>query len=190
MNKRVLFGLLVTVLFLVTAFNVYAQTVVSDDDLQAKVTQIQEEKQKAKEENQELKQTLEKQKPADIQAHHEALMKRANRFVETAFVQQTETYPERKEEAKDIMSDDLVETFFPTDTYKGDTKTSVQQLQLFVETGTLNKNQATLLFRFNHTIHDKQSGEKQTSPIFLEVDAQRQNGQWIMTSFKEAEKEG
>lgn len=190
MNKRVLFGLLVVVLLMVTVFNVYAKATASNDDLQAKITQLQAEKQKAKEENQELKQTLEQQNPADIQAHHEALMKRANRFVETAFVQQPETYPKRKEEAKDIMSDDLVEIFFPTDTYKGDTKTSVGQLQLFIETGTLHQNRATLLLRFNHMLHDVQSGEEQTSPVFLEVNAERQNGQWIMMSFKEAGKEG
>ncbi|MFC7062604.1 hypothetical protein [Halobacillus seohaensis] len=189
MNKRVIFILFLMLLMAITAFNVYAQRTASNDDLQADIQQLQEENQQVAEEKNELKQTLDQQEPAEIQAYHNALVKQVSEFVETAFVQNKGTYQERKEKAKKIMSEDLLETFFPTDTYKGETKASVGNIELFIKTGHLSSNHATVLVRLDHTLHSLQNDQKQVSPVFIEVKAQRQEDHWMMTEFTEAMKE-
>ncbi|WP_079529942.1 hypothetical protein [Halobacillus hunanensis] len=186
MNKRVLFGLFLGFLIAVTGYNVYAQINASNDELQAKVKQLQANKQQILKENQELKQTLQRQHPAKIQARHRTLVDQISAFVETAFVHSKGTYQERKKQAQSIMSDELINTFFPTETYRGKTNTSIDHVQLFIETGNLTSNHATVLVRFYHTLHSLQNDQEQVSGVFLEIDVQKQDGRWRVVDFKQA----
>ncbi|UOQ95078.1 hypothetical protein MUO14_09175 [Halobacillus shinanisalinarum] len=101
-----------------------------------------------------------------------------------------ETYQERKKQAQSIMSGELINTFFPTETYKGKTKSSVDHVQIFIETGNLTSNHATALVRFHHTLHSLQNEQEQVSNVFLEIEIQLQDGRWMVMDFREATKGG
>ncbi|UOQ94047.1 hypothetical protein MUO14_03495 [Halobacillus shinanisalinarum] len=190
MNKRVVFILFLGFLIASTGFNVYIQVTASDDDLQAKIQQLQADKQQVLNKKQELKQIMDQQRPAKIQTHHRVLVDLVSMFVETAFVHSEETYQERKKQAQSIMSNELVNTFFPTETYKGQTKSSVDHVQLFIETGHFRSNDATVLVRFQHTLHSLQNDQEQVSKVFLEIYVHKQDGRWKVMDFKEATQEG
>ncbi|UOQ95081.1 hypothetical protein MUO14_09195 [Halobacillus shinanisalinarum] len=81
MNKHVVFGLFLGFLIAMTGFNVYTQITASDEGLQAKIKHLQNDKQQVLNENQELKQTMDQQRPARIQAHHRALVDKVNLFI-------------------------------------------------------------------------------------------------------------
>lgn len=184
MNKRVLFSLLLILLIVITTFNVYVQRTASNEKLQAEIHQLQKEKQQMITEKNALKQTIEQQDPSKIQKHHHALVNQVSAFVKTGFVQDKETYQERKKKANKIMSKDLVDTFFPTDSYKGETKTSVDNVEIFIKTGNLSNNHATVLIRLKHTLYSLKYDQQQTSSVFIKVKVQRQEGDWIITEFK------
>jgi len=190
MNNRFLFGLLLFSLVATTVFNVYVAGTSSKDDMQAEIRSLEVEKQQALEERNELKHTLKEEDPAEIQKHHKALEEQVSTFIETVFVQNKETYQERKKKAENIMSDELVKTFFPTDVYKGKTKTSVDDVEMFIETGNLSSNHAHVLVRLEHTLHSLESDQKQVSPVFIELNVQRQKDHWIITDFKDVREEG
>ena len=103
-------------------------------------------------------------------------MKQVSTFIEVAFQQDKETYQERKKKAEKVMSNDLVHTFFPTDTYKGDRKTEVDEVEIFIKTGNLTNNQASVFVRFKHTLFSLQSDQKQVSPVFLHINVHREEG--------------
>ncbi|UOR12022.1 hypothetical protein [Halobacillus amylolyticus] len=190
MNKRVVFGLLLGFLITVTGFNVYTQITTSANELQTEIQRLKADKQQVLNENQELRQTIDQQNPAKIQAHHRTLVDKVNAFIETAFVHSEETYQERKKQAQSIMSDELINTFFPTETYRGETKSSVEDVQIYIETSNLISNHATVLARFHHTLHSLQNDQEQVSNVFLEIDVQRQGEQWMVMDFMEAMREG
>ncbi|MCP3028777.1 hypothetical protein [Halobacillus sp. A5] len=189
MNNRFLFGLLLFSLVATTVFNVYVAGTPSKDDMQAEIRSLEVEKQQALEEKNELKHTLKEEDPAEIQKQHKALEKDVSAFIETAFVQNKETYQDRKKNAKNIMSDELVNTFFPTDVYKGETETSVDDVEVFIKTGNLGSNHAQVIVRLEHTLHSLENDQSQVSPVFIEVNVQRQKDQWIITDFKEVREE-
>ncbi|WP_153464172.1 hypothetical protein ACJA3J_02590 [Halobacillus sp. SY10] len=190
MNRRVLFVLFVVLLIVLTSVNIYAARTASSDDLQESLHQLKVKNEKVMEEKTELEMTLQKQEPADIQARYDALVKQVSVFIEVAFTQDKETYQERKKEAHKVMSKDLAATFFPTDTYKGDRKTEADEVEIFIKTGNLTNNKASVLVKFKHTLYSLQSDQKQVSPVFLRINAHREEGHWIITDFQDVEEEG
>ena len=100
MKRRVLFGLFVALLIILTSVNIYAAQTIANDDLQKELQQLEEKNETIMEEKKELKKTLQKQKPADIQARYNALVKQVSTFIEVSFQQDKETYQERKEKAQ------------------------------------------------------------------------------------------
>ena len=92
MNKRVLFSLFLILLIILTAFNVYVQFTSSNDKLQAENQHLQQENQQLITERNSLKHTLNEQDPSKIQTHYKELVKHVSSFIETAFVQNKETY--------------------------------------------------------------------------------------------------
>ena len=139
----------VALLIILTSVNIYAAQTIANDDLQKELQQLEEKNETIMEEKKELKKTLQKQKPADIQARYNALVKQVSTFIEVSFQQDKETYQERKEKAKEVMSNDLAATFFPTDTYKGDRKTEVEEVEIYIKTGNLTNNQASVFVNLN-----------------------------------------
>ncbi|MBM7554820.1 hypothetical protein [Thalassobacillus pellis] len=189
MNKRTLFSLFLTLLITITAFNVYVQYTSSNDKLQAEIKHLKQENQQVIKERNSLKQTVNEQDPSTIQKHHEAIVDQVNLFIKTAFVHKKETYQEQKRKAKSIMSKELVNTFFTTEIYKGDTQTSVDNVEVFIKTGNLSNNHATVLVRLTHTLYSLNSDQKQISPVFLELSVQFQDDHWVVTDFKDVRKE-
>ncbi|ELK46173.1 hypothetical protein [Halobacillus sp. BAB-2008] len=190
MKKHVLFGLFVGLLIVLTSVNIYAIQTIANDDLQKELQQLEEKNESIMEGKKELKKTLQKQKPADIQARYNALVKQVSTFIEVSFQQDKETYQERKEKAKEVMSNDLAATFFPTDTYKGDRKTEVEEIEIYIKTGNLTNNQASVFVQFRHTLFSLQSDQKQVSPVFLHIKVHREEGQWKVTDFQDVEEGG
>ncbi|MYL56624.1 hypothetical protein GLW20_03790 [Virgibacillus halodenitrificans] len=190
MNRRVLFGMFVALLIVLTSVNIYATRTASNDDVQKRLKQLEVKNEKNMEEKTALKETLQKKEPADIQARYDALVKQVSTFIEVAFKQDKETYQERKKKANEVMSKDLAATFFPTDTYKGDRKTEVDEVEIFIQTGNLTNNQASVLIKFKHTLFSLQNNQKQVSPVFLHIKAHREEGQWKITGFQDVEEEG
>ncbi|MYL29868.1 hypothetical protein GLW03_08575 [Halobacillus halophilus] len=190
MNRRVLFGLFVVLLIVLTSVNIYAAYTTTNEDRQEDLHELEVKNKKIMEEKTELELTLQTQEPADIQARYDALVKQVSVFIEVAFKHDKETYQERKKEAHKVMSKDLAATFFPTDTYKGDRKTEVDEVEIFIKTGNLTNNQASALVKFKHTLYSLQSDQKQVSPVFLRINAHREEGHWIITDFQDVEEEG
>jgi|GEM_PF-6442552 len=190
MKRRVLFGLFVALLIILTSVNIYAAQTIANDDLQKELQQLEEKNETLMEENTELKETLKEQKPADIQARYNALVEQVSTFIEVSFQQDKETYQERKEKAKELMSNDLAATFFPTETYKGDRKTEVEEVEMYIKTGNLTNNQASVFVQFKHTLFSLQSDQKQVSPVFLHMNVYREEGQWKITDFQDVEEGG
>lgn len=173
------------VLLVITSFNIYDFKVSSNEDLQAEIQQLQLENKTISEENNKLNRLLERQEPAEVQSQYNPLLKQISTFVKVAFVQSKETYPERKKQAEKIMSDELRNIFFPTDTYKGDTRTGVNDVQVFIEASNLTNDHATVLVKLKHTLYSLQNEQKQVSPVFIEIHAKCQNEQWLVTDFTE-----
>ncbi|MGR9047573.1 hypothetical protein ACQ4XT_02820 [Halobacillus faecis] len=189
MNRRILFGMFVALLIVLTSVNVYATRTASNEDLQKDLHELEVKNEKIMEEKTELKETLQQQEPADIQARYDALVKQVSTFIEVAFKQDKETYQERKKEAHKVMSKDLAATFFPTDTYKGDRKTEVDEVEIFIKTGNLTNNQASALVKFKHTLYSLQSDQQQVSPVFFNIKVHRVKGQWKITDFQDVDEE-
>ncbi|MYL39830.1 hypothetical protein [Halobacillus litoralis] len=116
----------------------------------------------------------------------EDLLNQANLFVDLVYVQKVDGYQERKDEAKNVMDEELQERYFPSDEYN---QTSMESRILsdkyYIENMDMNQQEVDVLMEIKHEINYVESGKKDESHMFLRVTFERQDEQWIATNIED-----
>ncbi|MDA2302648.1 MerR family transcriptional regulator [Bacillus cereus] len=183
-KRKSLFIVFVILVVGVTAFNIYLSKKSMSD---GKEKQLKLSNELLIKQNEDLKKRLDKVLPSAQEQQRRAYLSTAETFIQLSFHREKEGYSERKEKAKSIMSEELLQQFYPTDKYElGDTyKTKPIEMKFYLQENEPDKEEVNVLAEFiNVTTDSTQNREEKVNNV-LRIIMKKDNETWRVTSVEE-----
>ncbi|WP_342719902.1 MerR family transcriptional regulator (plasmid) [Bacillus paramycoides] len=183
-KRKSLFIVFVILVVGVTAFNIYLSKKSMSD---GKEKQLKLSNELLTKQNEDLKKRLDKVLPSAQEQQRMAYLSTAETFIQLSFHREKEGYSERKEKAKSIMSEELLQQFYPTDKYElGDTyKTKPIEMKFYLQENEPDKEEVNVLAEFiNVTTDSTQNREEKVNNV-LRIIMKKENETWRVTSVEE-----
>ncbi|PEL99770.1 MerR family transcriptional regulator [Bacillus cereus] len=183
-KRKSLFIMFVILVVGVTAFNIYLSKKSMSD---GKEKQLKLSNELLTKQNEDLKKRLDKVLPSAQEQQRRAYLSTAETFIQLSFHREKEGYSERKEKAKSIMSEELLQQFYPTDKYElGDTyKTKPIEMKFYLQENEPDKEEVNVLAEFiNVTTDSTQNREEKVNNV-LRIIMKKENEIWRVTSVEE-----
>ncbi|PEE26275.1 MerR family transcriptional regulator [Bacillus toyonensis] len=183
-KRKSLFIVFVILVVGVTAFNIYLSKKSMSD---GKEKQLKLSNELLTKQNEDLKKRLDKVLPSAQEQQRRAYLSTAETFIQLSFHREKEGYSERKAKAKSIMSEELLQQFYPTDKYElGDTyKTKPIEMKFYLQENEPDKEEVNVLAEFiNVTTDSTQNREEKVNNV-LRIIMKKENEIWRVTSVEE-----
>ncbi|OUB21960.1 MerR family transcriptional regulator [Bacillus thuringiensis serovar pirenaica] len=183
-KRKFLFIVFVILVVGVTGFNIYLSKKSMND---GKEKQLKLSNELLTKQNEDLKKRLDKVLPSAQEQQRRAYLSTAETFIQLSFHREKEGYSERKEKAKSIMSEELLQQFYPTDKYElGDTyKTQPIEMKFYLQENEPDKEEVNVLAEFiNVTTDSTQNREEKVNNV-LRIIMKKENETWRVTSVEE-----
>ncbi|HDR7437101.1 TPA: MerR family transcriptional regulator [Bacillus anthracis] len=183
-KRKLLFIVFVILVVGVTAFNIYLSKKSMND---GKEKQLKLSNELLTKQNEDLKKRLDKVLPSAQEQQRRAYLSTAETFIQLSFHREKEGYSERKEKAKSIMSEELLQQFYPTDKYElGDTyKTKPIEMKFYLQENEPDKEEVNVLAEFiNVTTDSTQNREEKVNNV-LRIIIKKEKETWRVTSVEE-----
>lgn len=183
-KRKSLFIVFVILVVGVTAFNIYLSKKTMSD---GKEKQLKLSNELLTKQNEDLKKRLDKVLPSAQEQQRRAYLSSAETFIQLSFHREKEGYSERKEKAKSIMSEELLQQFYPTDKYElGDTyKTKPIEMKFYLQENEPDKEEVKVLAEFiNVTTDSTQNREEKVNNV-LRIIMKKDKETWRVTSVEE-----
>ncbi|OTY16403.1 MerR family transcriptional regulator [Bacillus mycoides] len=183
-KRKFLFIVFVILVVGVTAFNIYLSKKSMSD---GKEKQLKLSNELLTKQNEDLKKRLEKVLPSAQEQQRRAYLSTAETFIQLSFHREKEGYNERKEKAKTIMSEELLQQFYPTDKYElGDTyKTKPIEMKFYLQENEPDQEEVNVLAEFiNVTTDSTQNREEKVNNV-LRISIKKEKETWRVTSVEE-----
>lgn len=183
-KRKSLFIVFVILVVGVTAFNIYLSKKSMSD---GKEKQLKLSNELLTKQNEDLKKRLDKVLPSAQEQQRRAYLSTAETFIQLSFHREKEGYSERKEKAKSIMSEELLQQFYTTDKYElGDTyKTKPIEMKFYLQENEPDKEEVNVLAEFiNVTTDSTQNREEKVNNV-LRIIMKKENETWRVTSVEE-----
>lgn len=183
-KRKFLFIVFVILVVGVTAFNIYLSKKSMSD---GKEKQLKLSNELLTKQNEDLKKRLDKVLPSAQEQQRRAYLSTAETFIQLSFHREKEGYSERKEKAKSIMSEELLQQFYPTDKYElGDTyKTKPIEMKFYLQENEPDKEEVNVLAEFiNVTTDSTQNREEKVNNV-LRIIMKKDKETWRVTSVEE-----
>ncbi|MGM2864370.1 MerR family transcriptional regulator [Bacillus cereus group sp. Bce021] len=183
-KRKSLFIVFVILVVGVTAFNIYLSKKSMSD---GKEKQLKLSNELLTKQNEDLKKRLDKVLPSAQEQQRRAYLSTAETFIQLSFHREKEGYSERKEKAKSIMSEELLQQFYPTDKYElGDTyKTRPIEMKFYLQENEPDKEEVNVLAEFiNVTTDSTQNREEKVNSV-LRIIMKKDKETWRVTSVEE-----
>ncbi|MEW9184320.1 MerR family transcriptional regulator [Bacillus mycoides] len=183
-KRKFLFIVFVILVIGVTVFNIYLSKKSMSD---GKEKQLKLSNELLTRQNEDLKKRLDKVLPSAQEQQRRAYLSTAETFIQLSFHREKEGYSERKEKAKSIMSEELLQQFYPTDKYElGDTyKTKPIEMKFYLQENEPDKEEVYVLAEFiNVTTDSTQNREEKVNNV-LRIIMKKEKETWRVTSVEE-----
>lgn len=183
-KRKFLFIVFVILVIGVTVFNIYLSKKSMSD---GKEKQLKLSNELLTRQNEDLKKRLNKVLPSAQEQQRRAYLSTAETFIQLSFHREKEGYSERKEKAKSIMSEELLQQFYPTDKYElGDTyKTKPIEMKFYLQENEPDKEEVNVLAEFiNVTTDSTQNREEKVNNV-LRIIIKKEKETWRVTSVEE-----
>lgn len=183
-KRKFLFIVFVILVIGVTVFNIYLSKKSMSD---GKEKQLKLSNELLTRQNEDLKKRLDKVLPSAQEQQRRAYLSTAETFIQLSFHREKEGYNERKEKAKSIMSEELLQQFYPTDKYElGDTyKTKPIEMKFYLQENEPDKEEVNVLAEFiNVTTDSTQNREEKVNNV-LRIIMKKEKETWRVTSVEE-----
>ncbi|MED1048534.1 MerR family transcriptional regulator [Bacillus mycoides] len=183
-KRKSLFIVFVILVVGVTAFNIYLSKKSMSD---GKEKQLKLSNELLTKQNEDLKKRLDKVLPSAQEQQRRTYLSTAETFIQLSFRREKEGYSERKEKAQSIMSEELLQQFYPTDKYElGDTyKTKPIEMKFYLQENEPDKEEVNVLAEFiNVTTDSTQNREEKVNNV-LRIIMKKEKETWRVTSVEE-----
>ncbi|WP_242305054.1 MerR family transcriptional regulator [Bacillus cereus group sp. BfR-BA-01449] len=183
-KRKSLFIVFVILVVGVTAFNIYLSKKSMSD---GKEKQLKLSNELLTKQNEDLKKRLDKVLPSAQEQQRRAYLTTAETFIQLSFHREKEGYSERKEKAKSIMSEELLQQFYPTDKYElGDTyKTKPIEMKFYLQENEPDKEEVNVLAEFINVTTDATQNREEKVNNVLRIIMKKENETWRVTSVEE-----
>ncbi|PGP61373.1 MerR family transcriptional regulator [Bacillus cereus] len=185
-KRKFLFIVFVILVVGVTAFNIYLSKKSMSD---GKEKQLKLSNELLTRQNEDLKKRLDKVLPSAQEQQRRAYLSTAETFIQLSFHREKEGYNERKEKAKSIMSEELLQQFYPTDKYElGDTyKTKPIEMKFYLQENEPDQEEVNVLAEFINVTTDSTQNreEKVKSVLRIIIKKEKEKETWRVTSVEE-----
>ncbi|MCU5667080.1 MerR family transcriptional regulator [Bacillus cereus] len=183
-KRKSLFIVFVILVVGVTAFNIYLSKKSMSD---GKEKQLKLSNELLTKQNEDLKKRLDKVLPSAQEQQRRAYLSTAETFIQLSFHREKEGYSERKEKAKSIMSEELLQQFYPTDKYElGDTyKTKPIEMKFYLQENEPDKEEVNVLAEFINVTTDATQNREEKVNNVLRIIMKKENETWRATSVEE-----
>ncbi|MGM0924647.1 MAG: hypothetical protein ACQEWW_26265 [Bacillota bacterium] len=144
------------------------------------INDVKEENIELEQDNENMKNRVELFSPTGREQHYNKMIEDAKIFMQSAYVQNIEGYEERREKAKEIMSRELLERYFPADTtYQDQITTTINNDQYFVEELQPDQKRIQVVVKFNHEMKYVKTGNIDKSQLFAMITFEKEADKWI-----------
>ncbi|MGX5435345.1 MerR family transcriptional regulator [Bacillus toyonensis] len=183
-KRKSLFIVFVILVVGVTGFNIYLSKKSMSD---GKEKQLKLSNELLTKQNEDLKKRLDKVLPSAQEQQRRAYLSIAETFIQLSFHRKKEGYSERKEKAKTIMSEELLQQFYPTDKYElGDTyKTKPIEMKLYLQENEPDKEEVNVLAEFINVTTDPMQNREEKVNNVLRIIMKKDRETWRVTSVEE-----
>ncbi|PHG11580.1 MerR family transcriptional regulator [Bacillus toyonensis] len=183
-KRKSLFIVFVILVIGVTAFNIYLSKKSMSD---GKEKQLKLSNELLTKQNEDLKKRLDKVLPSAQEQQRRAYLSTAETFIQLSFHREKEGYSERKEKAKSIMSEELLQQFYPTDKYElGDTyKTKPIEMKFYLQENEPDKEEVNVLAEFINVTTDATQNREEKVNNVLRIIMKKDKETWRVTSVEE-----
>lgn len=162
----------------ITVLNIYLY--IQQKNKAKDITKIQNENVELKKDNEIMKEKVKLFSPTERELYYQSMIKATKTFIYSAYVQQSGDYKKRREDAKKIMSNDLLDRFFPTDTtYQDQIKTTIFNDQYFVQELQPDQDKVDVIVKFDHELDYIKTGNVDKNQIYVMVTFQREGDKWV-----------
>ncbi|QWI41129.1 MerR family transcriptional regulator [Bacillus mycoides] len=183
-KRKFLFIVFVILVVGVTAFNIYLSKKSMSD---GKEKQLKLSNELLTRQNEDLKKRLDKVLPSAQEQQRRAYLSTAETFIQLSFHREKEGYNERKEKAKSIMSEELLQQFYPTDKYElGDTyKTKPIEMKFYLQENEPDQEEVNVLAEFINVTTDSTQNREEKVENVLRIIIKKERETWRVTSVEE-----
>lgn len=183
-KRKFLFIVFVILVVGVTAFNIYLSKKSMSD---GKEKQLRLSNELLTRQNVDLKKRLDKVLPSAQEQQRRAYLSTAETFIQLSFHREKEGYNERKEKAKSIMSEELLQQFYPTDKYElGDTyKTKPIEMKFYLQENEPDQEEVNVLAEFINVTTDSTQNREEKVKNVLRIIIKKEKETWRLTSVEE-----
>ncbi|MED0905217.1 MerR family transcriptional regulator [Bacillus nitratireducens] len=183
-KRKFLFIVFVILVVGVTAFNIYLSKKSMSD---GKEKQLKLSNELLTRQNEDLKKRLDKVLPSAQEQQRRAYLSTAETFIQLSFHREKEGYNERKEKAKSIMSEELLQQFYPTDKYElGDTyKTKPIEMKFYLQENEPDQEEVNVLAEFINVTTDSTQNREEKVKSVLRIIIKKEKETWRVTSVEE-----
>ncbi|MGG3801190.1 MerR family transcriptional regulator [Metabacillus fastidiosus] len=184
-DKRfVLFIGFAVVVIGITVFNILlGNRVQSGTD----VEKLKSEYMKLLSENNEMKSKLSDVAPSGQENERQEYLSTVYQFIEVAMHIERDGFEKRKSQAKQIMSDEIFELFFPTDTYDYPDNLSSKPLDvmIYLQAHEPMQNEITLLAEYKNSLLKDREGEPEITNNVVKITLRNEDNKWKVTGIDE-----
>ncbi|PFM56479.1 MerR family transcriptional regulator [Bacillus cereus] len=183
-KRKFLFIVFVILVVGVTAFNIYLSKKSMSD---GKEKQLKLSNELLTKQNEDLKKRLDKVLPSAQEQQRRAYLSTAETFIQLSFHREKEGYNERKEKAKSIMSEELLQQFYPTDKYElGDTyKTKPIEMKFYLQENEPDQEEVNVLAEFINVTTDSTQNREEKVKNVLRIIIKKEKETWRVISVEE-----
>lgn len=177
---KVLKNIFVIVMVFLLILNVYLLVV--NNKKSDEMKEIVNQNNALKKDNEEYQDKQERISNTAREQYYEDLTNRANDFIDLIYTQKTEGYQERKEEAENIMSDNLLETYYAPDEYTNqEEEISVENKDFYIEKMDKEAKEVEVLADVDHKVKYRNKDEEDISNVIVKVKFALEDDEWIAT---------
>lgn len=183
-KRKFLFIVFVILVVGVTVFNIYLSKKSMSD---GKEKQLKLSNEFLTRQNEDLKKRLDKVLPSAQEQQRREYLSTAETFIQLSFHREKEGYNERKEKAKSIMSEELLQQFYPTDKYElGDTyKTKPIEMKFYLQENEPDQEEVNVLAEFINVTTDSTQNREEKVKSVLRIILKKEKETWRVTSVEE-----
>lgn len=141
---------------------------------------INEEITELRSENESLQYEVDNYSNTEREQYYNTLVEKADKFVSLAYVVKQEGYEERKNESEKLMNEELVQTFYPSDTlYQNQVETKINNPKFYVEKLEKGQDKVDVLVEMEHETDYLNTDQNYKANIIVRVTFENKDGEWI-----------
>jgi hypothetical protein len=183
-NRKIWFITLAIIIAGVTCLNIYLSSKISNDN---KEEQLKATNQILIDKNKELKNKLDNLLPSAQEQQRREYLTTVEEFIKLSFHREKDGYVERKNKAKEIMNEEILKQFYPTENYQlpEEYKSVPSDMNFYLKEHNQDESTVNVLAEFKNTTTDSvKNGRKKTS-VVLKVTVKKENDKWFVQSIEE-----